>query len=234
MATASSKSTSSTQLPYDFTEDRDIEKGVADGLDGNSRRYSPDKNLEQASREGGTNRISGSHGDGEKEKQDNALASAPTHDPAYEVSFDGLSDPINPRGRYTKWQKWLFVLLCSSTSLCVTCASSLYTMTYEQLEDEFGCSEIVATLGLSLFVAGLGLGPMLLAPLSEVSCKGNAKAAPWLIGDQFYGRKPIYIISLLQFVIWLIPCALAQNTATMLVARFINGFAGAAFLSGKL
>ena len=100
---------------------------------------------------------------------DNPLAPAPTHDPLYEVSFEGLSDPINPRGRYTHWQKWMFVLLCSSTSLCVTCVSSLYTMTYQQLEAEFGCSEEIATLGLSLFVAGLGLGPMVLAPLSEVS-----------------------------------------------------------------
>ena len=190
MATDSSQSTLSIQLPHDSTEDRDTEKGVVDGLDGNSRRSSPIKNPKQASQEGGTNETSGSHGDGEKEKQENALAPAPTHDPAYEVSFDGLSDPINPRGRYSKWQKWLFVLLCSSTSLCVTCASSLYTMTYEQLEDEFGCSEIVATLGLSLFVAGLGLGPMLLAPLSEVSCESNVDAAPGLIAGSFMVENP--------------------------------------------
>lgn len=50
-----------------------------------------------------------------------------------------------------------------------TCTSALYTSTYAQLEPEFGCSRIVATLGLSLFVVGLGLGPMVMSPLSEVS-----------------------------------------------------------------
>lgn len=50
-----------------------------------------------------------------------------------------------------------------------TCTSSIYTSTYEQLEKEFHCSRIVATLGLSLFIMGLGIGPMLLGPLSYVN-----------------------------------------------------------------
>lgn len=44
--------------------------------------------------------------------------------------------------------------------VCRTCTSSLYTLTYDQITVEFGCSRLIATLGLSLFVAGLGLGPM--------------------------------------------------------------------------
>lgn len=47
-----------------------------------------------------------------------------------------------------------------------TCTSSIYTSTYAQIKKEFHCSRIVATLGLSLFIVGLGLGPMLLGPLS--------------------------------------------------------------------
>ena len=50
-----------------------------------------------------------------------------------------------------------------------TCTSSLYTSIYRQVEPEFDMSREVATLGLSLFVVGLGLGPMILGPLSEVS-----------------------------------------------------------------
>lgn len=96
------------------------------------------------------------------------LAPTQTHDPAYEVSFDGLEDPMNPRG-FSKAKKWTIVLICSSTSLAVTCTSSLFVMTYGQIEAEFGISNIVATLGVSLFVAGLGLSPMLLGPMSEVS-----------------------------------------------------------------
>ncbi|KAL8965903.1 MAG: hypothetical protein Q9197_006270 [Variospora fuerteventurae] len=48
---------------------------------------------------------------------------------------------------------------------------------------------------------------------------------------EFYGRKPIYVVSFTFFLIWLIPCAVARNIQTMLVARFLDGLAGSAFLS---
>jgi len=41
-----------------------------------------------------------------------------------------------------------------------TCTSSLYTLTYDQLEMEFHISREAATLGLSTYVFGLGFGPM--------------------------------------------------------------------------
>lgn len=41
-----------------------------------------------------------------------------------------------------------------------TFASSLYTAATENLVREFGCLREVVTLGLSLFVVGLGVGPM--------------------------------------------------------------------------
>lgn len=49
--------------------------------------------------------------------------------------------------------------------------------------------------------------------------------------QKFYGRRPIYVVSFTFFVIWLIPCAVAQNIQTMLIARFLDGVAGSAFLS---
>lgn len=69
-------------------------------------------------------------------------------------------------------------------------------------------------MGLSLFVIGLGVGPMVLAPLSE-----------------FYGRRPIYIVSFFIYLLFIIPCAVAHNIQTMIVARFLGGVAGSAFLS---
>ncbi len=131
----------------------------------------------------------------------------------FEVRFDGDSDPINPRS-FSKTRKWLIVTIVSAGSTCVTCASSMYTLTYGQITKEFHISRVVATLGLSLFVVGLGLGPMILGPLSE-----------------FYGRRPIYVCAFAFFLIWLIPCAVAKNIGTELVSRFLDGFAGSAFLS---
>lgn len=134
-------------------------------------------------------------------------------DERFEVKFEGESDPMNPRSR-PKSRKWLINLILSCGSLCATCTSAIYTQTYAQLESEFHVSRIVCTLGLSLYVMGLGVGPMFLAPLSE-----------------FYGRRPIYLASFSMFLIWLIPCAVAKNIQTMLIARFLNGLAGSAFLS---
>ena len=131
----------------------------------------------------------------------------------FEVGWDGDDDPINPKNMNTA-KKWLVVIMLALGSLCVTCTSSLYTTTYDQMDKEFENSRIVATLGLTLFVFGLGLSPMILGPLSE-----------------FYGRRPIYIFAYIFFTIWLIPCALAKNIQTMLVARFLDGFSGSAFLS---
>lgn len=131
----------------------------------------------------------------------------------FEVRFDGDSDPMNPRS-LSKTRKWVIVAIVSAGSTCVTCASSMYTLTYGQITTEFHVSRVVATLGLSLFVMGLGLGPMILGPLSE-----------------FYGRRPVYVFSFGCFLVWLIPCAVAKNIGTELVSRFIDGIAGSAFLS---
>lgn len=85
----------------------------------------------------------------------------------FEVKFTGDDDPRSPKSMSTL-HKWIIVLIISSTSLCVACTSSLYTGTYAQVMAEFGSNETITTLGLSMFVVGLGLSPMVLAPLSEV------------------------------------------------------------------
>lgn len=49
--------------------------------------------------------------------------------------------------------------------------------------------------------------------------------------SEFYGRRMIYIGAFGMFLVWLIPCAVANNIATMLIVRFFDGLAGSAFLS---
>jgi hypothetical protein len=44
----------------------------------------------------------------------------------------------------------------------------MYASIYDQITKEFGCSQEVAILGLSLFVIGLAIASMVLSPLSEV------------------------------------------------------------------
>ncbi|RDW94986.1 major facilitator superfamily protein-1 [Coleophoma crateriformis] len=150
-----------------------------------------------------------------EEKLPQVPAPAPIegYDRQFEVSFSGEEDPESPWSMSTA-RKWLIMSIVFMTSLCVACMSSIFSATYAQIEAEFHTSQIVATLGLSVFVFGLGLSPMVLAPLSE-----------------FYGRSPVYLLSMLFFVVWAVPCAVARNIQTLLIARFFDGFAGAAFLS---
>lgn len=93
--------------------------------------------------------------------------SLPPYEPEFEVSFSGEDDSMDPRNISTA-RKWLIVSIITSTSVCVACSSSIFSSAYLQIEAEFHVSETIATLGLTLFVAGLGLSPMILAPLSEV------------------------------------------------------------------
>lgn len=50
---------------------------------------------------------------------------------AFEVGWDGPDDPMNPKNMSTV-RKWMIVMINAFGALCVTCTSSLYTITYGQ------------------------------------------------------------------------------------------------------
>ena len=69
------------------------------------------------------------------------------------VDFDGPEDPHNP----TNWpmaKKVTATLLYGLTTAGATWATSIYSTATTQIADEFGVSEIVSTLGLTLFLFG--------------------------------------------------------------------------------
>lgn len=53
-------------------------------------------------------------------------------------------------------------------TFCVTCCSSTYSGAIPYMMEDLHMSEEIALLGLSVYVVGFGLGPLLFAPLSEV------------------------------------------------------------------
>jgi multidrug resistance protein len=69
----------------------------------------------------------------------------------------------------------------------------------------------VLTLPVALFVLGLGIGPLFLAPLSEL-----------------YGRRIIYLLGFTCFTAFTVGCALAPNMATLSTLRLLAGIAGSA------
>ena len=95
----------------------------------------------------------------------------------FEVQWDGDNDPMNPRCM-SKARKWMIVVIVSAGSTCVTCTSSMYTLTYDQITVEWHISRVTATLGLSFFVMGLGIGPMVLGPLQTFMDDGRYTTSP--------------------------------------------------------
>jgi len=149
---------------------------------------------------------------GFKQEKESTQATQQQQDDPDLVDWDGPDDPLNPIN--TKgWRKWLILTIVGTATLCVTCASSMVASTYSGMMKDFGISHEVATLGLTIFIAGLGMGPLVVAPLSE-----------------FYGRTPIYIIGFFFFFAFSFLVAFG-NFAGFLVGRFIQGLAGSAFLS---
>lgn len=59
----------------------------------------------------------------------------------------------------------------------------------------------------SLILIGIGLAPLILAPMSEV-----------------YGRKPVLIIGSIIFVVWNTGCGAARTLGQMLAFRLLSGF----------
>lgn len=123
------------------------------------------------------------------------------------------NDPENPLN-WPRGRKMMLVAVVSTCAFCVTNASSIISSAYPGIEEAFHVSHEVAILGLTLFVIGLGIGPMLLGPLSE-----------------FYGRRPVYLISYTAFTLLGLPVSFANNLAVFLIFRFLTGFCGSAFLS---
>lgn len=134
-------------------------------------------------------------------------AATPLLGPAATAPIDHFAaeDPENPRN-WPAWRKWLMVAVITPIDLSVSWGASGYSPAAGSFRDEFGVSETVATLGLSLYILGLAFGPMSLAPLSE-----------------FFGRSVIYVGSYAVFLVFLAGTALVRNVAGFMVLRFLSG-----------
>lgn len=95
------------------------------------------------------------------------------------------------------------------TAFFLPMASSIFAPAGTVIAAEFGVSKQLALLNQTGFVCMLGIGPLLLAPMSET-----------------FGRRIIYLSCLAVFTVLQIPCALAPNLATFVTFRTLSGFFG--------
>lgn len=138
--------------------------------------------------------------------EDKAAEAEAAIDPKFLVQFEP-GDPENPRN-WPFWKKWRWTLFFSFLCFVVAVGSSMPTSALIQTGEQLHVSQEAVNLSITLFVAGFGFGPVFFAPLSEM-----------------FGRKPVYIASGFLYFIFTLPCAVADNIATLLAARMISGLA---------
>ncbi|KAI1081397.1 MFS general substrate transporter [Whalleya microplaca] len=131
------------------------------------------------------------------------------------VDWYGSDDPENPQNWPNTW-KYIIAFQMCILSFSIYIASSIYVPGEASIMEEFGVSETVATLGLSLFTLGYGTGPMLWSPMSEM---------PKL------GRSGIFFWTLLGFVVFQLAVGFAPNMPVFLVFRYVTGFLGSPCLA---
>lgn len=123
------------------------------------------------------------------------------------VALDYHEEPMN----MPLWKKWTITMLSAIMTAVITFCSSIFSSAAHATAVEFHVSEVVTLLGLSLFVMGFALGPLVWAPVSEK-----------------FGRKTPLLTGFFVFAIFQIPLALGRNLATVLISRFFEGAFGAA------
>lgn len=70
------------------------------------------------------------------------------------------NDPRNPM-LYSNVTRWSLMMVVAMAALMVSLDSSAYSGSAAEIMEEFNCSEEVYTLGISLFVLGFAIGPVM-------------------------------------------------------------------------
>jgi MFS family permease len=93
--------------------------------------------------------------------------------------------------------------------------SSIFAPGIEQTMVELHeTSNAVGSLMITIFLMGYAIGPLFLAPLSEI-----------------YGRYPVIVLSCWFFNAFLIGCGFAPNMPGLIVMRFLAGTGGSAVMA---
>ncbi|DAA73627.1 TPA_exp: putative MFS multidrug transporter [Trichophyton benhamiae CBS 112371] len=123
------------------------------------------------------------------------------------------NDPRNPMN-YSAVKKWSITFVVAIATLAVALISSAYTGGAIEIAQEFHADAEVITLGVSLFVLGFAIGPLIWAPMSEL-----------------FGRQLLFFGTYLALTAFNAGAAGSPNMATLLVLRFFAGSFGSSPLT---
>lgn len=127
------------------------------------------------------------------------------------VDWMNKDDPRRPIN-WTTGTKWKNLSIISMLTFLTPLASSMVAPAIPLVMRDFHSSNsTVASFIVSIYVMGYAVGPLFIAPLSEI-----------------YGRIPVYHACNIMFVIWNLACAVAptNSVGALLIFRLLGGIAG--------
>ncbi|KAK8005803.1 mfs multidrug transporter [Apiospora arundinis] len=153
--------------------------------------------------------------DDEEEDEEKEKTPDPKTDlKGFKVNFAPGHDPANPKCWSTAY-KMVIVAGFAYTALSTGIYSTAYSSGIPEMSRELRIGDpTLPSLGISLYLVGLALGALIMAPLSET-----------------FGRRPMYIAGMSTFVALIPVAALANSFTVVLLARFFGALAGSVMLS---
>ncbi|EPY51908.1 spermine family transmembrane transporter Caf5 [Schizosaccharomyces cryophilus OY26] len=131
------------------------------------------------------------------------------------VTWNGENDPEHPQNWPVLVKSLITIQICLLT-FSVYVGSAIFTPGEIEMMKVMHVGEVPITLGLTMFVVGYAVGPLILSPLSEL---------PQV------GRLRIYLATLFVFICLQIPTALGSSLGVLLPMRFLAGFFGSPALA---
>ena len=124
----------------------------------------------------------------------------------YLVDFDGQNDPSNPLN-WPNSQKWTIVSILALAGLVANLGTMMCIPAVPQILDYFDSTNPLYETSLaSVWEIGMAIGPLFVAPLSEI-----------------FGRSPVYNAANVWFVLMAIASGASQNLSMLLAFRLLNG-----------
>ncbi|KAF9459570.1 MFS general substrate transporter [Collybia nuda] len=139
-------------------------------------------------------------------------AGSGTLEAPYIVDWDH-NDPEDPYN-WSKARKWLITSQLALCTWTVSFGSSSYTGGMQDTMRDLHISDDVAILGISLYVLGFALGPLVFAPMGEM-----------------FGRRIIFLVTLTAYTFLQLGGSIGHNLVALLACRLLAGTFGSSPLT---
>lgn len=121
------------------------------------------------------------------------------------VGYEGPNDPMNPKS-WSRTKRFAVTFSVASIGAIVGIASAIDSSAIREASAEFGVSMVVESMATGLFLIGFGVGALFAGPFSET-----------------VGRNPVYIVTMILYMIFIMASGLSPNIGAQLAFRFIAG-----------